>query len=142
MTITAVMPPAIQWPFRLVHWPQLTAIITAMTGKQREKSASLRRAWYADFDSKFRAYLDGYFLSFDFYPTCERHLFIRNDAYALWSDFMRVASEVSESSAKLISSPERFAELTYESNHDFQRARREATDRAIEKAVHSAGKEN
>jgi hypothetical protein len=113
-----------------------------MTSREQEKSPSKGRPWYADFETKFRSYLDGYFLSFDFYPACERHLFIQNDAFALWSDFVRVASELSESTAKLISSPEKFAELTYQPNYDFERAKQEATRRAIERVIASVEKDN
>jgi hypothetical protein len=44
----------------------------------------------------FRDYLDGFFNGIDLYPECPRETFLRNDAYALWRDFLRVALEQEE----------------------------------------------
>lgn len=61
-----------------------------------------------DGESPFQSYLEGYFNSFDFYPTCERKLYESNDAYALWLDFLRVALDVEAANEQLKTSPESF----------------------------------
>ena len=53
---------------------------------------------------RLRDYPCGYLLPFDFYPNCNRHLFARNDAYALAKDFWAVSREFNDSIRHLIES--------------------------------------
>lgn len=55
---------------------------------------------------KFWDYLDGYLFGFDLYPVCERHLFVKNDAYAILQDFWAVGAALNNSTQELIKSPE------------------------------------
>ena len=53
-----------------------------------------------------RDYLDGYVQSFDFYPVCTRHVFARNDAYALVVDFETIAEDLSFANDMSVGYPE------------------------------------
>jgi hypothetical protein len=80
---------------------------------------------------KLDAYLDGYMMSFDMYPVCERHLFIRNDAYALLKDFFAVGEDVNKSLQKLLeASAEEFSDMGLEPD-EIRRRRIEAAKRAL-----------
>jgi hypothetical protein len=59
----------------------------------------------------FSDYLDSYFNSFDFYPACSRHVFQRNDAFALWQDFLLVTGDLSTAADRMQANPEKFLNL-------------------------------
>jgi hypothetical protein len=91
-----------------------------------------------ELENSFNDYLDGYFNSFDYYPVCTRHIFARNDAYALWTDFLKVAGDLSQASEVMISSPERFLALGSISGEELENRKREAAKKAIEQAIEQA----
>ena len=82
-----------------------------------------------------RDYLDGYFQSFDYYPVCTRHIYSRNDAYALWSDFLKVADDLSYSAGEMVSSPERFLNLGSFSGDELARRKQQAATRSVEHII-------
>ena len=85
-----------------------------------------------DITSAFRDYLDGYFNSFDYHPTCTRHIFSRNDAFALWSDFLKISDDLSFAAGSMISSPERFMNLESLASDELAARKRKAAARAAE----------
>ena len=91
-----------------------------------------------DLADSFRNYLDGYFNSFDYYPVCTRHLFARNDAYALWSDFMKVTDDLSIATGEMITSPERFLALGSISGEELEKRKQQAAQNGFEKAIAEA----
>ena len=86
----------------------------------------------AEFEESLRDYLDGYFLASDFYPACTRHLFARNDAYALWNDFLKVAEDLSVATNSMVGSPERFMNLESLTSDELEARKRKAAIRAAE----------
>jgi hypothetical protein len=84
-------------------------------------------------ESSFNDYLDGYFNSFDFYPVCTRQVFARNDAYALWSDFMKVADDLSFSTENMITYPERFMALGKISGEELEKRKSKAAINGLKK---------
>jgi hypothetical protein len=98
------------------------------------ESDSKRSPW----EEKLKDYLDGYFMSFDYYPICERHIFARNDAYALLTDFSRVAMDISNSTSKLVSSPESILGAEALESRDGKEIGREAARKALGEFLRSA----
>ncbi len=97
------------------------------------KTAAVRHA-----PREFHDYLDGYFNSFDFYPVCTRQAFVRNDAYALWLDFMKVAGDFSKASERLVNSPEQFLKLGAISGEKLEKLKRQAARQSVRRAVAEA----
>jgi hypothetical protein len=62
-------------------------------------------------ENAFEDYLDSYFNSFDFYPVCSRQVLHRNDAFALWQDFLLVTNDLMTASDRLISNPKNYLNL-------------------------------
>jgi hypothetical protein len=93
-----------------------------------------------DLGDRFHEFLDGYFNSFDYYPVCTRHVFARNDAYALWSDFLKVAGDVSQATEHLVISPERFLELGAISDDDLEKLKKQAAKKGISRAIQQASR--
>ena len=91
-----------------------------------------------DVGDQFQDFLDGYFNSFDYYPACTRHVFARNDAYALWSDFLKIAGDVSQATEQLVMSPERFMELGAISDDDLEKLKKQAAKEGIRQAIRQA----
>lgn len=91
-----------------------------------------------ELESSFHDYLDGYFNSFDYYPVCTRHLFARNDAYALWVDFMKVADDLSNATGEMITSPERFLALGSISGEELEKRKQQAATKGLERAIEKA----
>jgi hypothetical protein len=88
-----------------------------------------------DLENRFKDYLDGYFHSFDYYPVCTRHVFARNDAFALWSDFMKIAGDVAQASEYLVVAPERYMELGAISDEELEKRKRRAAEAALRRAI-------
>jgi hypothetical protein len=82
----------------------------------------------------FSDYLDGYFNSFDFYPTCTRHVFQRNDAFALWQDFLLVADDLATSADRLQANPKSYFNLEGWSEEDVK-TRKEQIAREIQSRI-------
>ena len=82
----------------------------------------------------FSDYLDGYFNSFDFYPTCTRHVFQRNDAFALWQDFLLVAGDLATSADRLQANPENYLNLEGWTKENVK-ARKEQIAREIQSRI-------
>ena len=91
-----------------------------------------------ELESSFHDYLDGYFNSFDYYPVCTRHVFARNDAYALWADFMKVAGDLSNATGEMITSPERFLALGSISGEELEKKKQQAATKGLERAIEQA----
>jgi len=91
-----------------------------------------------ELESSFHDYLDGYFNSFDYYPVCTRHVFARNDAYALWIDFMKVAGDLSNATGEMITSPERFLALGSISGEELKKRKQQAAAKALERTIEQA----
>jgi hypothetical protein len=91
-----------------------------------------------DLGDRFQDFLDGYFNSFDYYPACTRNVFARNDAYALWSDFLKIAGDVSQATEQLVISPERFMELGAISDDDLEKLKKQAAKEGIRRAIRQA----
>lgn len=105
------------------------------------KSHRMKPERQEDLEDSFRDYLDGYFNSFDYYPVCTRHIFARNDAYALWSDFMKVADDLSHATGEMITSPERFLALGSISGEELEKRKQQAAQKGIEQAIEQAQRE-
>jgi hypothetical protein len=82
----------------------------------------------------FSDYLDEYFNSFDYYPVCSRHLFQKNDAYALWLDFLLVAGDVGTSANRLYENPENYLNLEGWTKEDVK-TRKEQIAREIQSRI-------
>lgn len=78
-------------------------------------------------------FLDGYFNSADHYPVCTRQLFTRNDAFALWSDFVKISEDFSGSTQNMIFSPERFLDLESLTSGEITTRKKSAAAGAVEK---------
>jgi hypothetical protein len=91
-----------------------------------------------ELESSFQDYLDGYFNSFDYYPVCTRQIFARNDAYALWVDFMKVAGDLSNATGEMITSPERFLALGSISGEELKKRKQQAATKALERTIEQA----
>jgi hypothetical protein len=119
------------WP----NWLSLPVAMLALRATTRRSKAETERV------SPQRAlsdYLDGYFNSFDFYPVCERHLFVRNDAFALWTDFMRIYDDLSQSTADLINHTERFVDADLLGTDELKAYQREAAKRALQRLIENS----
>jgi hypothetical protein len=90
----------------------------------------------------FHDYLDGYFNSFDFYPVCTRQVFVRNDAFALWQDFMKVAGDFSRASEQLVISPEKYLKLGAISNEKLEKRKRQAAKSSIRRVIQATKAKN
>lgn len=119
--------------FKLVGW----MLKLAMDSLKAIKNLSPKEKSPDEFSSAFRDYLDGYFFSLDYYPVCTRHIFSRNDVFALWSDFLEISDDLSLATSSMISSPERFMNLESISSDDLESRKRKAATRAAE---HLAGR--
>lgn len=80
---------------------------------------------------KVHTYLDGYMMSFDMYPVCERHLFIQNDAYALLKDFFAVGEDMNRATQKLLTAPDEEFAGSGISKDEVRRRRIEAAKLAL-----------
>ena len=104
----------------------------AMDSLKAIKNLSPKEKSPDEFSSASRDYLDGYFLSLDYYPVCTRHIFSRNDAFALWSDFLKISDDLSFAAGSMISSPERFMNLESLASDELAARKRKAAARAAE----------
>ncbi|MGO9173458.1 MAG: hypothetical protein ACLP7P_16055 [Rhodomicrobium sp.] len=114
---------------RFSDWSALQAALLVLMSRRED----IKRLWERDELSvreKFEAYLEGYLMSFDFYPVCERHLFARNDIGAILQDFWAISADVNRGVQDLIESG-RAAGDVVDSDEAKQR-RVEAARRAIE----------
>ena len=91
-----------------------------------------------DLKKSFQDYLNGYFNSFDYYPACTRNLFAHNDAYALWSDFMKVADDFSMATDEMITNPEQYLAAGANSSDAYKKRKQEADQKAIQQAIEVA----
>ena len=88
------------------------------------------------FREKFEAYLDGYTMSFDMYPVCQRQLFMQNDAHALFRDFMAAGEDMNRAAQKLLNAPhEEFADVGLGPD-EIRRRRIEAAKRTLAAIEH------
>jgi hypothetical protein len=110
----------------------LLKIFDVMFSWTKSSRKELKRS--GDVDKSFREYLDGYFNSYDFYPVCTRQVFARNDAYALWADFLKVADDLSYVTEEMIISPERFLGLESVDSEELSRRKKEAAQKGIQQA--------
>ena len=104
----------------------------AMDSLKAIKNLSPKEKSPDEFSSASRDYLDGYFLSLDYYPVCTRHIFSRNDAFALWSDFLKISDDLSLAASSMISTPERFMNLESSISDELESRKRKAAIRAAE----------
>lgn len=72
---------------------------------KRKRNLELRKD-PSKWEQQLNDYLDGYFMSLDIYPVCERHLFIKNDAYALLRDFWLVANDMNRAAHDFVAAPD------------------------------------
>lgn len=108
----------------------LLALWMAMS--RREEIEKLwKREDLSSIKEKLEAYLDGYMMSFDMYPVCERHLFVRNDAYALYKDFFAIADDMNNAAQKLLTAPDQEFADTGMGLDEIRRRRIEAAKRAL-----------
>ena len=115
-----------------VHLSELSALLGLCV--RMMKKDDVKKLWEREelsIKDKLGAYLDGYMMSFDMYPVCERHLFIRNDAYALLRDFFAVGEDMNKAARRLLTaSDEEFSETGVELN-EIRKRRVEAAKRAL-----------
>lgn len=110
-------------------WRVLLAYGVAMS-----KNDDIEKLWAREdlsFREKFEAYLDGYTMSFDMYPVCQRQLFMRNDAHALMRDFMVVGEDMNRAAQKLLNAPNEEFSGTGMGPHEIRRRRIEAAKRTL-----------
>lgn len=72
------------------------------------KRDDIKKLWERDELSprqKFDAYLEGFALSFDFYPVCNRSVLAKNDAHALLEDFWAVSADVNRGVQEFLNEP-------------------------------------
>jgi hypothetical protein len=110
---------------RLLSW--LTSLIVFSKRETKESNT-------VDRENAFDDYLDSYFNSFDFYPVCSRQVFHRNDAFALWQDFLFVTSDLLISSDRLNSNPKNYLNLKGWTEEDVK-ARKEQIAREIQSRI-------
>lgn len=110
------------WPFK--RWLKALSVFSMAPPDESNRKA---RKLFSD-------YLDGYFNSFDFYPTCSRHLFQRNDAFALWQDFLLVAGDLATSADQLQANPENYLDLEGWTKEDVK-TRKEEIAREIQSRI-------
>lgn len=108
---------------RLLSW--LNSLIVFSKRETKESNAS-------EPENAFEDYLDGYFNSFDFYPVCTRQLFQRNDAYALWQDFVKVKEDLLFATNQLVSDPVQHLRFEGLTNEKIRDQNDEATKKAVE----------
>ena len=117
---------------RLYLWVAGLFGLLASVMYPRDRLDRLRgRASGGDPSAEFQAYLDGYFNAFDLYPVCERHMFAKNDVYALLRDFWAVGNDLTSATLRALVSPAR--ELTVDGRSRDELARRKTT--AAQEAV-------
>lgn len=85
-------------------------------------------------ENAFEDYLDSYFNSFDFYPVCSRQVFQRNDAFALWQDFLLVNADLLNSCDQLNSNPKSYLNLEGWTEEDVK-TRKEQIAREIQSRI-------
>jgi hypothetical protein len=110
-------------------WKALLASWVAMS-----KRDDIEMLWAREdlsFREKFEAYLDGYTMTFDMYPVCQRQLFMRNDAYALMRDFMAVGEDMNRAAQKLLSAANEEFSNTGMGPDEIRRRRIEAAKRTL-----------
>ncbi len=98
------------------------------------KEDDIRKLWARidlPLEDKLTAYLDGYMMAFDMYPVCERHLFVRNDAYALLRDFYAVGADVTEAFQKVLNASDQEFADTGLGPDEIRRRKIEITKRAL-----------
>jgi hypothetical protein len=110
---------------RLLSW--LTSLIVFSKRENKESSA-------IEPENAFEDYLDSYFNSFDFYPVCSRQVFHRNDAFALWQDFLVVTNDLLTSSDRLNSNPKNYLSLVGWTEEDVK-TRKEQIAREIQSRI-------
>jgi hypothetical protein len=87
-----------------VHEPWFVTLFAMSTHLRKEANAPVAGG-NDRLHAALRDYLDGYFLSLDFYPVCTRSIFARNDAFGLWSDFAKVWNDHSDTMGYMIDHP-------------------------------------
>jgi len=80
-------------------------IVLLMASSKRKHNPDLLKD-PSTWEQRLNDYLDGYFMSLDMHPVCERHLFIRNDAYALLHDFWSVANDMNKATRDFVAAPD------------------------------------
>ena len=108
----------------------LSVLLAMVSAKIKEYRSSTQRS-AEEVARALRQYLDGYFLSFDYYPVCTHHIFARNDAFALWSDFLKVAEDLSSSAAKIIESPEEYMALGHLTGDELKQRKQQAASQSL-----------
>jgi hypothetical protein len=108
---------------RFISW--LTSLIVFSKRESKQSNAG-------EPENAFEDYLDGYFNSFDFYPVCTRQLFQRNDAYALWQDFVKVKEDLLFATNQLVSDPVQHLRFEGLTNEEIRNQNDEATKKAVE----------
>jgi hypothetical protein len=131
---------AIRTPYRSIRIDHrsIRRVIAQMFSWSRGRSEKTDSA--NEVDASFRDYLDGYFNSFDYYPVCTRQLFLPNDAYALWSDYMKVAEDFSQSTNRLVQSPRDHLVLEGLTDEEVKAKNDAATQEALEYLVSAFAK--
>jgi hypothetical protein len=120
---------------QISNWSAFHTFWVAMS--RRDDIEELWKREDLSFEGKLDAYLDGYMMSFDMYPVCQRQLFMRNDAYALWRDFMAIGEDMNKAAQKLLKAPDEEFAGAGMGPDDIRRRRIEAAKRtlaAIERA--------
>ncbi len=124
---------------RLVLGRKLRRFIVFMSKvKNDDKSSPAKDP--STWEERFRDYLDGYFLSFDFYPVCERHLFVKNDAYALLRDFWAIGVDLNKATKEFIASPEKVLAGSSVDADDLKRRKVQTAQKAIEAILNERSK--
>lgn len=110
---------------RLLSW--LTSLFVFSKRETKDTNA-------VEHENAFENYLDSYFNSFDYYPVCSRQVFQRNDAFALWQDFLLVTTDLMTSSDRLISNPKNYLNLEGWTEEDVK-TRKEQIAREIQSRI-------
>lgn len=126
--------------YRIISFPRIRipAILILLMSKAGNSNTNSKSPENRTPHEIFSDYLDGYLFGTDLYPICYKHLFAKNDAYALLKDFGAVGAALSKATQLYISSPHSDS-ATIE---DVRRRRVETARRAIEsllKTQHSDG---
>ncbi len=108
-----------------------TVLALGMAMSRRDDIEKLWKREDLSLKEKLEAYLDGYMMSFDMYPVCERHLFARNDAHALLKDFFAVGQDVNKALQRLFETPDQEFSDTGLSPDDIRRRRIEVAKRTL-----------
>jgi hypothetical protein len=127
-----IAPPSSDWKgFGSKVMSQIAAMVS-WAGRWRKEIAEKNG------EEPFQRYLEGYFNSFDFYPVCTRSSHSRNDAYALWADFLKVAQDLSSINNKMIESPDKFLALGGVSADELENRKKEAIEKSFARLFENA----